>query len=77
MSQKYKVQLSKLCTSMQSRKEKSDPSTNMGQWDPGAGLEEQGFSWEAIYRHIKIDSVYTIHWKLLTAKAMLEDRISD
>lgn len=77
MSQEYKVQLSKLCTSTQSRKEKSDPSTNMGQWDPREGLEEWGSSWEAIYRHIKIDSVYTIHWKLLTAKAMLEDRISD
>lgn len=62
---------------MWNRKEKSDPDTSTGQWDPREALEEWSFSWEAVCQNVKIQSIYTIDWEVLTANTILEDRISD
>lgn len=40
-------------------------------------MEESGFSQEAVCQNVKIESIYTIDWKMLTAKNVLDNRISN
>lgn len=40
-------------------------------------MEASGFSQEAVRQNVKIEAIYTIGWKMVTAKNMLDNRISD
>lgn len=40
-------------------------------------MEGSGFSQEAVCQNVKIEAIYTIGWKMLTVKNMLDNRISD
>lgn len=46
----------------------------IGPWRNSGG---SGFSQEAVCQNIKIEAIYTIGWKTLTAKDTLDNRISD